>query len=95
MRDSCESDLGGQRVQPESWLIVLYFTEAYDTWIQYPLTTFILPASPGMVVPSAAMSSRRPPWCGSGAMMSDLDMTEITDLKFADAEKFGTVQMVK
>ena len=59
------------------------------------LTTFILPASPGMVVPSAAMSSRRPPWCGSGAMMFDLDMTGRTDLKFVDAEKLGIVQMIK
>jgi len=59
------------------------------------LTTFILPASPGMVVPSAAMSSRRPPWCGSGAMMSDLITIERTSLKFIDAEKLGIDQMVK
>lgn len=59
------------------------------------LTTFILPASPGMVVPSAAMSSRRPPWCGSGAMMSDLDMFERIDVKLVDAEGLGDVQVAK
>ena len=59
------------------------------------LTTFILPASQGMVVPSAAMSSRRPPWCGSGAMVSDLITIGRSNLKFVEAGKLGIVQMVK